>query len=604
MNMSAVTMQPYFPHPPMMQNNVMLGKSYPTLYVGDLEEQITEDYLYNYFSKFGNLFSVKVMRESQSKKSRGFAFVSFYQQKDAEQAKAAANHDRILKNEIRVTWKKVPKDFSSEANVFIKNLDPEATVSHLDTALNKYGPIFSSKIARSESGMSLGYGYVQFETTEGAKKCIEDSANVKINGKDVVVSAFLSKKNRADSRKNLYIKNFPAGKSEEEIRGYLEALCGKYGKVSSLMVTIDKTTERAYAFVCFDSNLDAEEAFKALQEIDPFSAGEKLYVNWAEKKGERIKKLREVYSTTFNETNLFTKNLKDTVTEEQLMSAYSQFGEVTSVSVRTPAEVIPERKITKFGFINFRTKEAAREALHKAVASESVQALYEFSNGAGVPLFFHMKRDQYSLYKETKKRSVRFNQQPQMMMEQYNPYMMPPQMMMRGNPVGVPMRGEFYQQMPMGGFVGGMNRGMPMKQGNMRQGNNQGYKKQGPAGPRGQNVQAGGPRGQYQKPQTQRPPVQQKPAQEEQVTVSAEYFKTRLSEFVKFDKEKQRRLLGEALFPLINKFATADYAPKITGMLIDFDVFEVSEIIEFIENEEVLKERVVEAEELIRNNTN
>jgi hypothetical protein len=34
-------------------------------------------------------------------------------------------------------------------------------------------------------------------------------------------------------------------------------------------------------------------------------------------------------------------------------------------------------------------------------------------------------------------------------------------------------------------------------------------------------------------------------------------------------------------------------------MLIDFEVFEVSEILEFLENEDLLKERVKEAEELI-----
>jgi hypothetical protein len=34
-------------------------------------------------------------------------------------------------------------------------------------------------------------------------------------------------------------------------------------------------------------------------------------------------------------------------------------------------------------------------------------------------------------------------------------------------------------------------------------------------------------------------------------------------------------------------------------MLIDFEVFEVSEILEFLENEELLNERIQEAEELI-----
>jgi hypothetical protein len=54
------------------------------------------------------------------------------------------------------------------------------------------------------------------------------------------------------------------------------------------------------------------------------------------------------------------------------------------------------------------------------------------------------------------------------------------------------------------------------------------------------------------------------------------------------------------LFPLVEKASgSSELAPKITGMLIDFDVFEVSEILEFLENEELLKERIKEAEDLI-----
>lgn len=58
--------------------------------------------------------------------------------------------------------------------------------------------------------------------------------------------------------------------------------------------------------------------------------------------------------------------------------------------------------------------------------------------------------------------------------------------------------------------------------------------------------------------------------------------------------------MGELLYPFVTKYAKQiDLAPKITGMLIDFDVFEIQEIIEFLESEENLKDRVIEAEELI-----
>lgn len=56
--------------------------------------------LYNFFIKYGHIYSVRVMREklsgSEIKKSRGFAFISFYHQKDAENARLTANHEPIL----------------------------------------------------------------------------------------------------------------------------------------------------------------------------------------------------------------------------------------------------------------------------------------------------------------------------------------------------------------------------------------------------------------------------------------------------------------------------------------------------------------------------
>jgi len=57
--------------------------------------------------------------------------------------------------------------------------------------------------------------------------------------------------------------------------------------------------------------------------------------------------------------------------------------------------------------------------------------------------------------------------------------------------------------------------------------------------------------------------------------------------------------LGQLIFPEVKKFTSVESAPKITGMLIDFSVFEVQEILEFLENKDELKERIDEAEQLI-----
>lgn len=89
--------------------------------------------LFNFFSKYGQIYSVKVMRDKYNKKSRGFAFVQFWQPKEAETAIKLANHEKILKREIRVCWKKNIRDFSTEANVYIKNVDKNVTIKELDS---------------------------------------------------------------------------------------------------------------------------------------------------------------------------------------------------------------------------------------------------------------------------------------------------------------------------------------------------------------------------------------------------------------------------------------------------------------------------------------
>ena len=100
------------------------------------------------------------MRDKYNKRSRGFAFVTFYQPRDAENARLNTNHEKILKNPIRVCWKKSLKDMVSDANVYIKNLEPSVNIKEIDSLFSQYGHILSSKISMDDNGVSLGYGYV------------------------------------------------------------------------------------------------------------------------------------------------------------------------------------------------------------------------------------------------------------------------------------------------------------------------------------------------------------------------------------------------------------------------------------------------------------
>jgi len=69
---------------------------------------------------------------------------------------------------------------------------------------------------------------------------------------------------------------------------------------------------------------------------------------------------------------------------------------------------------------------------------------------------------------------------------------------------------------------------------------------------------------------------------------------------LKKPQDEKRNILGQLIYPKVLELTqNKSNAPKITGMLIDFSVFEESDILEFLENKEELTERVKEAEVLI-----
>lgn len=76
-------------------------------------------------------------------------------------------------------------------------------------------------------------------------------------------------------------------------------------------------------------------------------------------------------------------------------------------------------------------------------------------------------------------------------------------------------------------------------------------------------------------------------------------LKEPLESFMERDSEYQRNTLGTILYPMVLKKVGDEYAPKITGMLIDFDNFNVKDILEFIENETALNEVITQAENIV-----
>lgn len=65
----------------------------------------------------------------------------------------------------------------------------------------------------------------------------------------------------------------------------MDKICSTFGEIDSSIVEKDKNdknTDKYYAFVSFKEKEAAEKCLKELNDSNPFSITEKLYVTWHE----------------------------------------------------------------------------------------------------------------------------------------------------------------------------------------------------------------------------------------------------------------------------------------------------------------------------------
>uniref|UniRef100_A0A8C6QD20 Polyadenylate-binding protein n=1 Tax=Nannospalax galili TaxID=1026970 RepID=A0A8C6QD20_NANGA len=343
------------------------GYSLASLYVGDLHPDVTEAMLYEKFSPAGPILSIRVYRDRTTRRSLGYASVTFQQLEDAERALDTMNFDVIKGRPVRIMWSQRDPSLrkSGIGNIFVKNLDRAIDSKALYDTFSAFGNILSCKVVCDENG-SKGYGFVHFEAQEEAERSIEKMNGMFLNDRKVFVGRFKSRRDRqaelgarAKEFTNVYIKNLGEDMDDEG----LEHLFGKFGRALSVKVMTDESGKsRGFGFVSFERH---EDALRAVDEMNGKDLnGKQIYVGRAQKKEERQTELRHKIGQMKQEdvrcqgVNLYVKNLDDRVDDLQLRKEFSPFGTITSAKVTTEGG-----RSKGFGFVCFSSPEEATKAV-------------------------------------------------------------------------------------------------------------------------------------------------------------------------------------------------------------------------------------------------
>lgn len=601
-----------------------------SLYVGDLAPDVNETMLYEFFREAGSIVSVKVCRDALSQKSLGYAYVNFQTPEVAAQVYEKLNFLPIRGKPVRLMF--IQRDpqirKSGLGNIFIKNLDKSIDNKMLFETFQRFGNILSCKVCTSKTEKlvngklvvdeePIGYGFVHFDSQEAADAAIKKVNGMLIAEKKVVVTPFIRRQDRLKNQEtlgftNVYVKDLDPSIDSKA----LEKIFSGYGKVTSCVIAMDGAGKsKQFGFVNFEKPQSAQDAIAALngKEQEGLSAkGKPLFVGKAEKKQERLKKLREGYEKKRNELlqkyqglNVYVKNLDDQTDDAKLKEMFSQYGELESFRVMRDEHGISRG----FGFVCFKKP----EDVAKAIAEMNGKTL------SGKPLIVTLAQRREQRRQELEQLFMQRQQQMQQTggrHQGFNSGYRTQQYQIKPRFMGGQQRFQKVQQgqqqtQTSGQFQkdGGRKQGIP-QQGqqaikSQQQKPHQGQQQTTTAGTgevkfqqnvRNQQTQQKSSKKQQgdQQPQQQiqqQQAGQQKPNAGQQQQTGTSRPGLDATHLASLNPLAQKQILGENLYPLVQEMQPA-LAGKITGMLLEMDN---SDILILLESPEALISKVTEA---------
>ncbi|PON96291.1 Polyadenylate binding protein [Trema orientale] len=240
------------------------------------------------------------------------------------------------------------------ASLYVGDLEPSVNEGQLYDVFGQVAQIVSIRVCRDQNNRrhSLGYAYVNYSNPQDAANAMELLNFTPLNGKPMrIMFSHRDPSMRKSGYANVFIKNLDTSIDNKALHDTFAA----FGTVLSCKVAVDGNGQsKGYGFVQFDNE---ESAQNAINQLNGMLINDKqVYVGVFVRKQER-----SPTNGSPKFTNVYVKNISETVSDENLKKLFGTFGTITSAVVIRDAN----GKSRGFGFVNFQSSDAADAAVEK-----------------------------------------------------------------------------------------------------------------------------------------------------------------------------------------------------------------------------------------------
>jgi polyadenylate-binding protein len=225
---------------------------------------------------------------------------------------------------------------------------------------SQIGSVASIRVCRDAvTRRSLGYAYVNYNSTQDGEKALEELNYTLIKGRPCrIMWSQRDPALRKTGQGNVFIKNLDVAIDNKALHDTFAA----FGNILSCKVAQDEHgNSKGYGFVHYETD---EAAAQAIKHVNGMLLNEKkVYVGYHIPKKDRQSKFEEMKA---NYTNVYVKNINLEVSDEEFRELFAKYGDITSSSLARDSE----GKSRGFGFVNFTAHPSAAKAVEELNGKE------------------------------------------------------------------------------------------------------------------------------------------------------------------------------------------------------------------------------------------
>nr|CAB3253656.1 heterogeneous nuclear ribonucleoprotein A3 homolog 2-like [Phallusia mammillata] len=180
------------------------------LFVGGISQETTDEAMNEYFSKFGAITDCVVIREQSTNRSKGFGFVTFETETEADKCMDKRPHSLDgrqidVKRAVSREESSKPGAHVQVKKIFIGGIKEGCDENALKEYFGKFGSINSCEIPRNNEQRPKGFAFITFNDFDIVDKLVAKRHHM-IAGTSCEVKKALSKQEMEKAKQQLEIK--------------------------------------------------------------------------------------------------------------------------------------------------------------------------------------------------------------------------------------------------------------------------------------------------------------------------------------------------------------------------------------------------------------